>query len=85
MLAQFPLLSIEIDCLKNVVMGFFSSDFFFFSNFREKPLVVMPDKIFSLDDHEEIEEWLEKRLLRMPASQRQKFYDLSDSRFDENK
>ena len=62
---------------------FFSFDFFFFSNFREKPLVVMPDKIFSLDDPDEIEEWLEKRLLKMPASQRQKFYDLSDSRFDE--
>ena len=43
----------------------------------------MPDNIFSLDDHDEIEEWLEKRLLRMPASERQKFYDLSDSRFDE--
>ena len=43
----------------------------------------MPDKIFSLDDPDEIEEWLEKRLLKMPASQRQKFYDLSDSRFDE--
>jgi len=50
---------------------------------REKPLVVMPDKIFSLEDPDEIEEWLEKRLLRMPASERQKFYDLSDSRFDE--
>ena len=43
----------------------------------------MPDKIFSLEDPDEIEEWLEKRLLKMPASQRQKFYDLSDSRFDE--
>ena len=43
----------------------------------------MPDKIFSLEDPDEIEEWLEKRLLRMPASERQKFYDLSDSRFDE--
>ena len=43
----------------------------------------MPDKIFSLEDPDEIEEWLEKRLLRMPASERQKFYELSDSRFDE--
>jgi len=49
---------------------------------REKPLVVMPDKIFSNDDHDFIETWLDKRLLKMEASQRQKFYDLSDSRGD---
>jgi len=50
---------------------------------REKPLIVMPDKIFSNDDDDFIETWLDRRLLKMEASQRQKFYDLTDSRSEE--
>jgi len=50
---------------------------------REKPLVVMPDKIFSNDDIDFIETWLDKRLNKMEASQRQKFYELSDARSEE--
>ena len=43
----------------------------------------MPDKIFSSDDMDFIENWLDKRLNKMEASQRQKFYELSDSRSEE--
>lgn len=50
---------------------------------REKPLVVMPDKIFSSDDMDYIETWLEKRLNKLESSQREKFFNLSDSRNEE--
>jgi len=50
---------------------------------REKPLVVMPDKIFSKDDMDYIETWLEKRLNKLESSEREKFFDLSDSRNEE--
>ena len=43
----------------------------------------MPDKIFSSDDMDFIENWLDKRLNKMEASQRQKFYELSDSRSED--
>ncbi len=47
---------------------------------REKPLVVMPDKVFQNDDMDEVEEWLEKRLNRLSAEDREKFFNLSDSK-----
>ncbi len=47
---------------------------------REKPFIVMPDKIFSLEDSDQIEEWLEKRLLKMSSAKRKIFFDLADSR-----
>lgn len=47
---------------------------------RENPMIVMPDKVFSSDDPDFIESWLEKRLNKCSAAQRQEFYDLADSR-----
>ena len=47
---------------------------------REKPLIVMPDRIFSLEDTDYAENWLEKKILKMSSEDREKFYDLSDSR-----
>jgi len=47
---------------------------------REKPLIVMPDKVFSSEDSDYIEAWLDKRLNKMSSEDRQKFYDLSDFR-----
>ena len=47
---------------------------------REKPLIVMPDRIFSLEDTDYAENWLEKKILKMSSEDRAKFYDLSDSR-----
>ena len=32
---------------------------------REKPILVMPDKVFSNEDHEYIEAWLDKRLNKL--------------------
>ena len=49
---------------------------------REKPLIVMPDKVFSCEDSDYIEAWLDKRLNKMSSEDRQKFYDLSDCRSD---
>jgi len=49
---------------------------------REEPLIVMPDRIFQKDDVDDIEEWLEKKLLKMDAQKRQTFFDLSDARSD---
>ena len=43
----------------------------------------MPDKIFSKDDMDYIETWLEKRLNKLESSEREKFFDLSDSRNEE--
>merc|ERR1711997_605015 len=51
---------------------------------REKPLIVMPDQIFADDDMDYIDNWLEKKLLKLSAEDRQSFYDLTDSR-GENK
>ena len=31
---------------------------------REKPMILMPDKIFDLDDHRDVEVWLDKRINR---------------------
>ena len=31
---------------------------------REKPTILMPDKIFDLDDHRDVEVWLDKRINR---------------------
>ena len=47
---------------------------------REKPILVMPDKVFSSDDQDYIEAWLDKRLNEMSCPDRQAFYDLSDCR-----
>mgnify|MGYP001162975423 CR=1 FL=1 len=47
---------------------------------REKPILVMPDKVFSNEDHEYIEAWLDKRLNKLNCPDRQAFYDLSDCR-----
>ena len=57
--------------------------FFFISGqiiLREKPIIVMPDKVFSNDDQDYIESWLDKRLNQMSSPDRQAFYDLSDCR-----
>ena len=51
---------------------------------REKPLIVMPDKVFSHNDQDYIEGWLDKRLNKLSASDREIFFKLSDSRNDEN-
>ena len=40
----------------------------------------MPDKVFSNDDQDYIESWLDKRLNQMSSPDRQAFYDLSDCR-----
>ena len=50
---------------------------------REKPLIVMPDSIFQYDDMSDIEEWLEKKLLKLSSEDRAKFFELSDSRSDD--
>jgi len=49
---------------------------------REEPLVVMPDRIFQMEDFDYMEEWLEKRLLKLDSKKRQQFFDLADSRSD---
>ena len=51
---------------------------------REKPLIVMPDRIFSLEDTDYAENWLDKKINKLSSEDRAKFYDLSDSR-SENK
>ena len=51
---------------------------------REKPLIVMPDQIFSLEDTDYAENWLDKKINKLSSEDRAKFYDLSDSR-SENK
>ena len=51
---------------------------------REKPLLVMPDKIFSDDDSNIIEDWLDRKLLKLSAENRKAFYDLADSRMEGN-
>merc|ERR1711997_808616 len=50
---------------------------------REKPLIVMPDQIFSDDDMDFIENWLEKKLLKLSAVDRQIFYNLTDSKSED--
>ena len=50
---------------------------------REKPLIVMPDSIFQYDDMVDIEEWLDKKLLKLSSEDRAKFFELSDSRSED--
>ena len=47
---------------------------------REKPLIVMPDIVFSSEDPDYIEEWLDKKILKLCSEDRAIFYDLLDSR-----
>ena len=47
---------------------------------REKPLIVMPDIVFSSEDPDYIEEWLDKKILKLCSEDRAKFYNLVDSR-----
>ena len=44
----------------------------------------MPDQIFSLEDTDYAENWLDKKINKLSSEDRAKFYDLSDSR-SENK
>jgi len=80
-----PGLKFEIRETKSAGQGMFAAEDIMPGTviLREKPLIVMPDKIFSSDDMDFIENWLDKRLNKMEASQRQKFYELSDSRSEE--
>ena len=52
---------------------------------REKPLIVMPDKIFSDEDVDKIERWLEKRVNRLSSEDREIYFNLADSRSDGEK
>ena len=52
---------------------------------REKPLIVMPDSIFQYDDTADIEDWLEKKLLKLSSEDRAKFFELSDFRSPNDK
>lgn len=47
---------------------------------REHPIINMPDKVFSRDDPDYIEDWLDKRINKLSSEDRFKFYDLSDAR-----
>lgn len=47
---------------------------------REKPLIVMPDEIFALDDMDRLERWLDRALNKLSAADRQIFFNLSDCR-----
>jgi hypothetical protein len=48
---------------------------------REKPLILMPKKIFEDDDPDYIEQWLDRRINRMSSEEREVFFSLADSRF----
>jgi len=47
---------------------------------REFPIINMPDRVFSSDDPDYIENWLDKKINNLSSEDRFKFYDLSDSR-----
>ena len=47
---------------------------------REKPLILMPKKIFDDDDPNYIENWLDRRINRMTSEEREIFFSLADSR-----
>jgi len=47
---------------------------------RENPIIDMPDKVFSSDDPDYIENWLDKKINKLSSEDRFKFYDLSDAR-----
>ena len=47
---------------------------------REKPLILMPKKIFDDDDPNYIENWLDRRINRMSSEEREIFFSLADSR-----
>lgn len=49
---------------------------------REKPLILMPDEVFSDEDSDRIETWLDKQINRMTSQDRETFFNLSDSRTD---
>ncbi len=49
----------------------------------EAPLIVMPDDVFSHDDMDRIEAWLDRQINKLTSDQRSVFFDLSD--FNEEK
>ena len=52
---------------------------------RESPLLVMPDAVFSSEDPDLQEEWLDKKINRLNSDQRQIYFELSDSRCGDDK
>lgn len=49
---------------------------------RESPLLVMPDEVFSSEDLDRQEEWLDRHINKLSSEQRQVYFELSDSRCD---
>jgi len=47
---------------------------------REKPLIVMPNKIYDLKDMDKLETWMDKIVNKLPSGDREEFYKLSDCR-----
>jgi hypothetical protein len=46
----------------------------------EKPLLHMPDKVYSYKDMRDIETWLDRHINRLSSEKREGFFDLADSR-----
>ncbi len=47
---------------------------------RESPLLLMPNEVYSADDMDRIERWLDRRLNALSCERRAAFFDLSDCR-----